>query len=493
MAQTGRRGTFGDWIYVRVTGGCGAHESWYSPTKDVSAIRSDSRIEFRDHGSAVEYSFDMREQVLYRVPEYQPRRSTDFLGLAESVQQAFRAGGLPDDPMNLLAFMGPKPDEIHFTGHSLRRTEDDRSLEYRITFQRRGTPDIGEYVFRLDDALLLRTMHITGTWDGKQHTQAMEFEYPACGPGDVYALGVPRSAKLVDRTLPKEIQQVDDALRLGRRLMDNYRAIVVPQFDYPKGIGWLGERNMIIYRNGDKFRVDTAHWFGGLFDYAMVEKPAGDTDMAAWWRQRVDVFMYFPFYLDTDAMVYHVQARVTTDSDANEYWEAESVDARKEYGKPGDLLPAYYSRMPEFVCRPPLGIPSENREATLTPAADGPQQTILLEVRASGRMPTCNGPSCDTGQPQPNLHRFWLDPSRDFVVVRFDMVFLADSGEEELVHSMLIEELAQSPGGTWYARRMRTKAVPPVEYDEVFDFYLDFDFDVPDSLFEPPKVGQRLS
>jgi hypothetical protein len=74
-----------------------------------------------------------------------------------------------------------------------------------------------------------------------------------------------------------------------------------------------------------------------------------------------------------------------------------------------------------------------------------------------------------------------------------DMVRVDDSGHEELVHSTRIEEFDRSPGGTWYATRMRIKAVPPVEHDEVFHFYMDFDIDLHDSLFDPPNVGDRLS
>jgi hypothetical protein len=125
--------------------------------------------------------------------------------------------------------------------------------------------------------------------------------------------------------------------------------------------------------------------------------------------------------------------------------------------------------------------------------SDGPAGTVLLEVRNTGRMPTCSGPSCDTLPPQPNLRRYWLDLSRDFAFRRYDMVIVNDDGKEKIIHSTLIEEMDQSPNGTWYAKRMRIKAVPPGEHDQIFHFYLDFDVDLPDSLFDPPKVGDRLS
>jgi hypothetical protein len=141
-----------------------------------------------------------------------------------------------------------------------------------------------------------------------------------------------------------------------------------------------------------------------------------------------------------------------------------------------------------------MGIPRQTLETVLsTLPAEGPPGTILLEVRDSGAMPTCSGGSCDRTLPQqPNVWRYWLDPSRGFAAVRWDMVLVGTSGEEKLIHSTIIEKMAQSPSGTWYAKRMRNKAVPPVEHDAVFDFYLDFDIDLPDSFFEAPKVGETF-
>jgi hypothetical protein len=490
------RPSIGDWIHVREQSERPSREIWYSPTKDITAIRSKDWIEYRDHSSGIYYSYDASEQILYRVPEYQPHRATHYFQTAEGLSLLLQSDKLPENPLELL-FPDERGTESEVVTQSLNKIDraDNQWLEYRLTLRSAGTPDAAHWVFHAEpDSKVLRFARATATTDGKEFIYELQFDYPDTGPADIYALGVPRTAQLIDRELPKKIQQIVNTLRIGRQRMDDYRAIVAERMVGSRHMWWLGERNMIMYRKGDKFRVDTAHWFGGLTDYAMVEKPPDDTDMEAWWRERVDAFMYFPYHLSSDSMVQHINAEVATESDGQECWRVKSIDARKECGKPGDIFPPYYSRTPEFACRPPLGIPNQNRKPTVMPSsADGPEETILLEVRESGRMPTCCGPNCDTGRPQPNLHRFWLDPARDFVVARFDMVYQRDSGDEELVHSTRIDELDQSPNGTWYATRMRIKAVPPVKHDEIFHFYMDFDVDLPDSLFDPPKVGDRLS
>jgi hypothetical protein len=55
--------------------------------------------------------------------------------------------------------------------------------------------------------------------------------------------------------------------------------------------------------------------------------------------------------------------------------------------------------------------------------------------------------------------------------------------------------MAKSPRGTWYATRLRLTSgiTAPSEgktVDQIIDIYVDFDADLPDSLFEPPKPGR---
>ncbi len=38
-----------------------------------------------------------------------------------------------------------------------------------------------------------------GRFTGEPQSMNFEFDYPATGPADIYALGVPKNAKLIDR------------------------------------------------------------------------------------------------------------------------------------------------------------------------------------------------------------------------------------------------------------------------------------------------------
>ena len=59
---------------------------------------------------------------------------------------------------------------------------------------------------------------------GKEKMQAT-FDYPAEGPADIYALGVPRDAPVEDRMPPPDLSRILKLVRQTRRDFDDYLAI----------------------------------------------------------------------------------------------------------------------------------------------------------------------------------------------------------------------------------------------------------------------------
>jgi hypothetical protein len=129
-----------------------------------------------------------------------------------------------------------------------------------------------------------------------------------------------------------------------------------------------------------------------------------------------------------------------------------------------------------------MGIPQQALQPIVeTKPNDGPPGAILLRVVRSGRTP-----AEQVGLP--DAWRYWLDPKRDYAALRWEAI--DGNGKPSL--STVIEELEKSPSGIWHATRFRIKAVSPVEHDQVVDIFIDFDAKLPDSLFEPPAVGDEL-
>ncbi len=94
----------------------------------------------------------------------------------------------------------------------------------------------------------------------------------------------------------------------------------------------------------------------------------------------------------------------------------------------------------------------------------------------------------------PDEWRYWLDPERDYIVMRGDMILRDEQGTEEIVANHTVEEVAKSPRGSWYTTKIRRKNAGQRQdgkpFDQVYHLYVDFDLDLPDSLFAAPKPGR---
>jgi hypothetical protein len=481
------------WVHVSTTeGNDETRELWYSPIDDISASRGKDWVEYYDHKLKVYYSYDVEKNVLYRVPEYMPRRASQFVEIAEALRLVLNGNPPADKPFNNLKFLGPEGSKMELLEQSTKRVEEGgrQWVDYRLKVRHSGTPDPVDLLFRVDPTTSLpHFCRVEGKWQGTQITTEQRIDYPDRGPRSVYELGVPQSAKLVDRVPTNDIVRILDTIRAGRQRMDDYRAIVASRMDAPDYQWWNNDFPMIFYRKGDKTRVDNARWTGG---YPYAEKPADGEDMEKWWRNRAKDFLFCPLYITHGPTVYEIKTRGAKNPDGTTRFKAESVEKRDTNQLPSDVIPPYYSRTPEFVCRPPLGIPQQSLEPIIeTKPGSGPAGSILLRVARSGRVPGAPGKIPARIQ-LPDVWRYWLDPKRDYVALRYDMVGENDSGQEQSLASTVIEELKQSPRGIWYATRFRVKAVPPVQHDQIFNVYMDFDATLPDSVFEPPAAGQSF-
>jgi hypothetical protein len=165
---------------------------------------------------------------------------------------------------------------------------------------------------------------------------------------------------------------------------------------------------------------------------------------------------------------------------------------RTNFGNnPDEIYPADYSMRPEFACRPPLGVGDQHMEPVLDMhPTEGPPGCVLLSVRHTSAKDRIN----EQGMGSPDGCRYWLDPERDYIVMRSDSIRRDEQGQENIFESDLIEETARSPQGVWYATRVRRrfpgrdgKATSP---DQIYHIYVDFNVNLPDSLFEPPTPGR---
>ena len=481
------------WIHSRsVSGNVDLGESWFSPAKGISASRRPESIEYRDYRSQVYYTYNPAEGVLYRGPTAERVPLGDPESMITAIKVLLQNGRTVDRPLERLGFLGSQRDEMKVIDQKVERvTEQGHGwLEYRLTVKHVASTEPLRMVFRVDLGTKLPELcRMEGQWYGKPLAMETHFAYPERGPADIYDLGVPKATKLVDRVPTGDLERILNALKVGRERMDDYRAVFVNRME---GIdyAWWTERLTVFYRKGYRFRTD---FIGGPKGKpTTVQRPAEGEDLAKWWSARSKLFVFYPGYVLLESAFYSSVTKAVQDPDGSEHLDIVSVNKTNYNTKPGEMVPVDYSMRPEFACRPPMGIGREDIEPLIDMhPTEGPPGCILLRIRHTSTKDrivekNTGGIADET--------RYWLDPERDYIVMRWDMIHPDGNGKEVVIESDLTEGVARSPHGVWYATKIRRKntvnAGTAKSSDQVYHIYVEFDAQLPDSLFEPPKIGR---
>lgn len=473
------------WIHVTEHASYGNREVWYSPVDDVSATRKDDWIEYFDHKLKVFYSYDIAEGVLYRVPEIGTvRRQSRFIDISETLPLLLADGVPAGNPLAKMGFLNGRPQEWKLLEQRLDKVTDDgghKWLDYTLTVRMREGENPTQVLFRVDPESKLPNLNrVTREQNGETVTYEATFDYPHSGPRDVYDIGVPRDAKLVDRIPTDDVARLVAGVEAGRVRFDDFRAIVVR---YSDGIrDWWRQRPDIIHRKGTRIRRDLVYYWT-----SPPVEPANDVDVDKWWKKRVKAFRYYPTRICIDGTDYSFKHRSITAADGTPRKEIESVQSYVFGGDADQFVPAFWSLSPDCAARPPLGIPSQLYEAVVdTHPKDGPEGTVLLRVRRSGRVDAA------PNQPMPpDEYRYWIDPAREYLVMRIDMM----GGEEKAQSSLIVESVAQSPKGHWYPTRVRQTSSREDVTDSIMEYHVEFGVDIPDALFDikqPMTVEEAL-
>ncbi len=135
--------------------------------------------------------------------------------------------------------------------------------------------------------------------------------------------------------------------------------------------------------------------------------------------------------------------------------------------------------MPDLVGRPTLGIPSPHLSVQLdTHPTTGPSGTVLLETKGINAA-SIHGATADL-----RTNRFWIDPSRNYLVMRWEQTSPKD-GKEITSYAGQILDTAVTPQGQYYPLEVRIGSDANLDNSPVYHFYIDFDAEVSDALFDP--------
>lgn len=485
------------WVHIETTISEGpVIDAWWSPSSGIAASRSKDFTRFENLRNQVYELYKPDEDRLYRSPVVGTSESSRSASHFESLRMLFQSDRVSEKQFDEVFRCGPSIETTKILEQQVEEVESAgrKWLDYHLKVR---TPDelgVVDILFHVDaESKLPAVVRFEGQLNGKRVKRESTFDYPEQGPVDIYALGVPRTATFIDRVPSEDLKRIADILRSDRIRMDDYRMVFVNPSEIGEEWWWRNSFPQVFYRKGDRFRRD---FIAKTLPEGMEPKePDANVDRREWWINRAKQFEYFPHYVQAGPVYYLCSLKQQEASKEAEHVEIGSVESHKR--DMGEPWPIDYAMRPEFVCRVLMGLGNEDQEAKLVQnPTDGPAGCIQIDIHRT----TKRGRMNEKGIGVTDLQRFWLDPRQDYLVKRWDMVMIDAVGEESIHLSHIVEESAQSPKGVWYAIKVRRKndiiQKDGKRYDDFYVMYVDFNVNLPDSLFAPPKVGtksQRLA
>ena len=453
------------WVHLRTTvAGEGESELWYSPARTIVAARGRDSTSYEDHRLRVIDSYDSKNKVVYHVPIVGKSQAHDYEPLMDALATLLQAERLPDKPLAHFDFLGPERATMRVLDQRLEKVFEGGHdwLDYRLTVTNPRSEHPLQMLFRVDavtrlpalcrfdalPALCRLDLQPAGKplSAGKPVSVETRFDYPERGPADLYDLGVPRTAQRVDRVPAGDIKRITETLQVGRERMDNYRAVFVMHDD--PDVQWRTDLPVIFYRKGTKFRAD--YPAGSTGKLADNKRPGQGEEPGKWWRERTKVFRYFPKYVVRDATTFTSKLRPITGRDDTNPPEIVSVSMRESYNYPVEIYPPAWSMLPEFACRPPMGLGGAHMEPVVDMhPTDGPPGCVRLSIRHTSEAGRIN----EKGVGMPDGYRYWLDPQRDFIAIRWEMIVRDATGQEKVIRASRLRKQPDRPKVSGTRRR----------------------------------------
>jgi hypothetical protein len=405
-----------------------APECWFSAEKKVFAGRANQSVHYVDLGGQETYDFMPQTNALVRslTSDIDNVELGHFETLLRLVAEWDRALKVPESPIQIVGrARRDVPDgdrrwtEYTFACRDARRAHKDYQVTFRVDPQTQLPVEMrSTEKYSADDPASERTYVI---------------DYPEAGPSDVYALGVPRDAKVVDRRRAhvQTTEEIKDFLaayvQARAKPLAPYRMTVLKS-----GPGRDFSDIYSVFRvkdDADQLQVEEIDFEQLLalrkrLRSGEIARPK-DVDPAVWWRQQVKEMKF------------------------------------KSRQEGGEILPHQVGYPPELMT---IGAsPVDNPDCRVTldrKPVLGPAGTVLLRIRTET---TLGFNDCF----------FWIAPERDYLVLRHEIHFSRDHGAWNN-STQVIDKVEKSPGGRWYATVVRSgriekhggdlpaKLIPPI-------------------------------
>jgi hypothetical protein len=363
--------------------------------------------------------------------------------------------------------------------------ENDKTwTEYDFVLRNVSRAETIRFVLRVDPKTNLPTSMKTSSLSGGiTPTQEFTFDYPDedAGPRDIYDLGVPRTAKLVDRMPSEDLAHVISAVHLGQQQFGSYFAIVahcIGNSNQP----WQAIQFDLVWRKGKKFRVEQAF----IRTEKLPTRLADTTDFLTYWKDKLNAphNVFLPWRVCDGNVVWILDSnqrpQVENGQLVQKWKEFHSVRNQDDFNTWVGCISM--ETMPDVMAYGVPPIPAENQEVKLLNGSDdGPAGCVLAEIRQTREQPNAY-----------HLCRYWYDPLHADVMRKFEYGDLRPLNKDALAKDIYeSESIAQTPSGVWYPTCIHRVTGPKPEDGYYLWYFVDFHAKLPDSLFKPePRTGE---
>jgi hypothetical protein len=457
-----------EWVKMtpwdKTTGEKGRAETWISFRPFRNASKTDDRVNYKNDSTKCEYSYDAKTRTITIQP----------FDVSEVSMLQVRSFA---DLLNRLAADWSKRKET-----AVSKGQDTIDGKTYTTFTFDNKIDNVRSRFFVDPANQ-RVAAMEAQSSGHSAPVKARFEYPTTGPADIYALGVPRDAKII-RIPSDDVRELDAKVKAARNAFaPTYQAIICKAEVEADG-RYRPDYIHVVSQKAGKYRI-------AMYGYRIDSSPAmartapitDHSALEAWLRQvppdRI-LFVGHGQQLAVERDFKTGQIKTQADRIWAEQYTVEYLSwGMSRRGGVGTTI--------------------------ISPEDPADRHLMVRQIIHDGGI--LRGRNDDRGRPvYPEREREYYDPQRHFILQRWEQLEDAQ-GDWQLKRDWLkpfetdpaitqyrrldtrtIVEAAQTPQGQWYAAKVLSRSGS--DQPRVDIVYLDTTRDIPDSLLDPAAVGE---
>jgi hypothetical protein len=439
-----------NWIRGTISAPNGQRTMWLSPRRQVWAFSGSYFKQFCDGPSHTKYERHGSRQPILKLP----------LGDIDA-EKILPLAALSQDQDTISPWVFGMDKVIAQSRSEV--TEDGKTwIDFHLVLWRL---DNNEGTLRVDPKTKLPVELRFNSDKDPTKSYKWTFDYPAEGPGDIYALGVPHDVKIEDRMPSADAQKVLDAMAASRARIGDFRMVMSDE----------AHEDAIVWRKGNRWREDLCF---PLEDVGVKVSPADAQASKTWFETQLNQTLWIPRFICDGQRVW---ANDRCRPGSTPHWTMPRIG-------PQDLMSG--DRNANLGSRARI---AAQLYPDLTPRAGDTFEFDPQPADAPGcEMIEQSAP--DTGG-QVSHARYYVDPTKGYAVVRIEVYRLPEnaannpqsSKEHETVR---LEDFQHPTPNFWY---------PAIVHDETIDvdpngkevrdsttarYHIDFDIEMPDSLFK---------